>query len=191
VAGPVAGYRVDGSILIPKQERAMPVNVEIKARVNGFARLEARARDLSDWPVEVLNQDDLFFAVPAYRMKLRTLSARKGELILYDRENTPGPKPSHYLIAPTTEPETLKEILTSALGVLGVVKKVRRLYRVGQTRIHLDRVEGLGDFVELEVVLEPEQTEEDGRQVARVVMDRLGISEDDLVEASYLDLLDK
>jgi predicted adenylyl cyclase CyaB len=83
----------------------------------------------------------------------------------------------------------MRTILTSILGVLGVVRKRRWLYRTGQTRIHLDRVEGLGEFMELEVVLGPGQTEAEGIGVARGLMNRLGIAEDQLVEAAYLDLL--
>jgi len=72
-----------------------------------------------------------------------------------------------------------------------VVRKVRTLYLAGATRIHLDRVEGLGDFAELEVVLEPDQGSASGRATAAELMSALGIDERDLVEAAYIDLLER
>ena len=72
-----------------------------------------------------------------------------------------------------------------------MVRKERRLFLVGQTRIHLDRVDNLGDFVELEVVMEPTQTMEDGVEIAYRLMEALGISESDLIDCAYIDLLEK
>lgn len=70
------------------------------------------------------------------------------ELIYYDREESTGPKLSSY--EKCKVPEMLESVLTSALGTWGVVKKVRTLIMIGQTRVHFDSVEGLGNFVELE-----------------------------------------
>ncbi|WP_231749848.1 class IV adenylate cyclase [Tautonia plasticadhaerens] len=92
-------------------------------------------------------------------------------------------------MAPTSDPLALRAILSSVLGVLGVVRKRRWIYLVRQTRIHLDRVEVLGDYLELEVVLRPEQDEGEGVVIAQDLMGRLGIGEDDLVEVAYVDLL--
>ncbi|KYO47852.1 hypothetical protein Y1Q_0016617 [Alligator mississippiensis] len=83
----------------------------------------------------------------------------------------------------------MQALLSEALGVLGVVRKERLLYLVGQTRVHLDRVDGLGDFMELEVVLNEEQSLQDGEQVARALMEELGVREEDLISGAYLDLL--
>ena len=91
--------------------------------------------------------------------------------------------------APTTAPEALKAILTTTLGVVGVVRKRRWLYMVGQTRVHLDRVEGLGEFVELEVVLHPDQPGEEGVAITQGLMARLGIAEGQLVDVAYIDLM--
>ena len=83
----------------------------------------------------------------------------------------------------------MRSILSQILPVAGIVKKVRWFYRVGQTRIHLDRVDGLGDFVELEVVLRPDQEQREGIAIAQELMSRLGIVEDQLVKVAYIDLL--
>jgi predicted adenylyl cyclase CyaB len=77
-----------------------------------------------------------------------------------------------------------------AYGIRGVVKKNRYLYMVGQTRIHLDEVEGLGHFMELEVVMREGQSDAEGQAIAEDLMRRLGIREDALIEGAYMDLLE-
>jgi predicted adenylyl cyclase CyaB len=164
-------------------------NMEIKARVLDTGRLRATAEAMSDTVVEVLKQEEVFFAVSTGRLKLRIMGDGYGELIHYDRPDTDGPKVSHYLIAPTTAPEVLRTILSRVLPIAGTVRKQRFLYRVGQTRVHLDQVENLGDFVELEVVLRPDQTEEEGVFIAEDLMSRLEISRKQFVRKAYIDLL--
>lgn len=107
----------------------------------------------------------------------------------YSRPDTEGPKLSDYSLSPVSNPEELHEVLSAALGQLGVVKKTRYLYLYGQTRIHLDQVEGLGNFMELEVVLTPDQTLEQGKKIADELMQKLEISERDLISGAYLDQL--
>lgn len=164
-------------------------NIEIKARVLDTGRLRTAVEGMSDTDVEVLKQEDVFFSAESGRLKLRIMGDGCGELIHYDRPDIGGPKVSRYLIAPTTTPEVLRTILSRVLPIVGTVRKQRILYRVGQTRIHLDQVENLGDFVELEVVLRHEQTEEEGVAIAEDLMNRLEIPEEQFVRKAYIDLL--
>jgi predicted adenylyl cyclase CyaB len=164
-------------------------NIEIKAHVDDLEGLRAKVAALSDAAVEVLDQEDVFFEAHEGRLKLRILGEDSGELIHYHREDSAEPCPSRYLIAPTSAPGALRMILERVLSVLGTVRKTRWLYRVGQTRVHLDRVEGLGDFLELEVVLRGDQSEAEGTAIARDLMDRLGVSSAQLAKGAYLDLL--
>ena len=168
----------------------MATNIEIKARVKDFARLIKLAEELSGGPGEVIQQEDVFFRIPAGRLKLRLLASDRGELIYYERENASGPKASNYYLSRTTTPQTLKEVLSAALGARGVVRKRRLLYLVGQTRLHLDQVEGLGEFLELEVVLSLDQTAAEGETTAAELMRQLGVQEADLIDRAYIDLLE-
>ena len=168
----------------------MPVNIEIKARAHDFKALMRRAEKLSDTPVEVIPQEDVFFLTENGRLKLRIISQDEGWLIYYERPDLGGPKRSEYDYTLTREPDTLRKILTDALGVRGVVKKTRYLYMIGQTRIHLDDVDGLGHFMELEVVMRDGQSDAEGQAVAEDLMSRLGIAEADLLEVAYMDLLE-
>ena len=167
----------------------MARNVEIKARVSDAAQLYARAQAIADGgPVEML-QDDTFFECPNGRLKLRAFSESEGELVFYRRHDSAAPKESQYIVTPTSCPLKLRETLASALGECGRVRKKRTLFLVGSTRIHIDEVEGLGDFMELEVVLTENQSVDEGIATARRVMQQLGINEDDLVDKAYVDLL--
>jgi len=167
----------------------MATNIEIKARAGNPTLLRERAQRLSGASGELLLQEDSFFCVPKGRLKLRVLGPDRGELIYYEREDLAGPKSSHYLLFPAPEPAALRAVLAASLGILGIVRKQRWLFRIGNTRVHLDDVEGLGTFVELEVVLQPGQSAQEGHAIAADLMRRLGIESGDLVAGAYLDLL--
>ena len=170
----------------------MSRNIEIKARVADVAALVPKAAALADvGPVEIL-QEDTFFRCEAGRLKLRMFSEEAGELIFYRRADQAGPKESFYLRSPTTTPRVLRESLALAYGEVGRVRKQRTLFLSGRTRIHLDRVDGLGDFLELEVVM----SDEDGADAVAVaeaealrLMGRLGVDAGQLIDVAYVDLL--
>ncbi len=168
----------------------MPSNIEIKARVRNFEEIKSCAEKLSDTPVQVIPQHDIFFHTMQGRLKLRIL-ADHGELIYYTRPDQEGPKRSDYHITRTTDSENLKQVLELAYGIRGEVKKTRYLYLVGQTRVHLDDVQGLGQFMELEVVMHEDQSDAEGQKIAEDLMSALGVERTDLIDGAYMDLLEK
>ena len=167
----------------------MPRNIEIKARVHSMPELRQRASALANEGPTEIAQDDTFFHCDRGRLKLRAFSPSRGELIFYRRANESGPKESFYVLSPTADPDALREALTLAYGQSGRVIKQRTLFLVGRTRVHLDRVKDLGDFMELEVVLADGESTDDGFVEAKSLMRNLGIEESQLVEGAYLDLL--
>jgi adenylate cyclase len=166
----------------------MPRNIEIKARIADWEATSRAAARLADGPPQLLRQEDHFYRTTRGRLKLRSVNDRT-ELIFYERPDVSGPKESQYLVLPIPEPQTARRLLELVHGCRGVVRKERWLYRSGQTRIHLDRVENLGDFIELEVVLRDDQSAEYGEAIARRMMAELGIAPQQLVEGAYIDLL--
>lgn len=169
----------------------MPSNIEIKARVSDMPALKEAVEAVADSDCVVLEQEDVFFRTTTGRLKLRILAPNHGELIFYERADSHGPKQSHYLICATSTPHQLRIVLCKALGERIVVRKRRSLYLAGQTRIHLDEVENLGTFMELEVVLRPDQDAAEGQTIAQELMARLGIACSELVHCAYADLLEK
>jgi predicted adenylyl cyclase CyaB len=167
----------------------MARNIEIKARVDNLESLARRAEALADEGPVTIDQDDTFFTCDQGRLKLRSFSADEGELIFYRRADVAGPKASFYLRTPTASPDSLRQTLALAYGEVGRVRKQRVLYLLGRTRVHLDQVQNLGSFMELEVVLADGEADEVGEAEARDLVQRLGIEPDQLVEGAYLDLL--
>ena len=177
----------------------------MKARIESseFEALKKRAALIAtEGPVELI-QIDTFFYVNEGRLKLREFADGTAELIAYHRPDREGPKTSDY-VRSNCDGKTMLSALTRSLGVIGVVKKERTVFFVDQTRIHLDRVDGLGTFLELEVVLgEPTESSEEnlpnanhaqtlvqnGDKVAHDILTRLEVDQSSLVSGAYLDLL--
>lgn len=171
----------------------MPRNIEVKARIDSVQALLPRARAVAGGEPVAMTQDDTFFRVPHGRLKLREFSDGSAELIHYHRPDSGGAKASDYVRVPVPDAAALRDALARGCGVLGRVRKERLLLiaHAGgfNTRIHLDRVQGLGDFMELEVVLEGEQSDAEGVAVAEQLMRDLGLASAPRLAGAYLDLL--
>ena len=172
----------------------MARNIEIKARIDSVQALLPAARALAGGAEPVLiEQDDSFYPCSHGRLKLRRFpqgsADGSAELIHYQRADAGGPKLSDYVRVPVPDADALHTALARAQGELGRVRKRRWLLLVGPTRVHLDEVQGLGHFLELEVVLGEGQTEAEGEAVARQLLAALGVQPQQLLAGAYLDLL--
>lgn len=161
-------------------------NIEIKARCSDLAAAREIAVRLSTRHLGVDEQTDTYFVTKQGRLKLRESSLSGGQLIPYLRPDQPGPKRADYQVIPVADPTTLKRALGEILGVHRVVTKRREIFLVDNVRIHLDEVEGLGRFLELEAVFDgtPDSEAEERRKVD-ALMRELGVAEADLIDVSY------
>ena len=169
----------------------MAKNIEIKASLENMDSCINTAKSLSGSDPEVIRQEDFFLNCANGRLKLRIFSSDKRGLIFYNRKNESGPKTSEYYISETNEPYSLLDVLDKSYGIRGVVKKIRNLFLIGNTRVHIDQVENLGCFLEFEVVLSKEEDTDTGKQAAQRLMDQFGIEKGSLIDCAYIDLIEK
>lgn len=162
-------------------------NLELKARAPEPARIETALRQLGAHEAGLLVQTDTYFRAPRGRLKLRETKGAAAVLIAYDRPEDTPQRMSAYRIAEVPDPEGLLAVLSDALGVRGVVSKRRLLYTWQQCRIHLDEVEGLGGFLEFEVLSDGQACDDWDRMEA--LMTAFGLRDADAITASYSDLL--
>ena len=122
--------------------KTMGRNIEIKARCDYLETVAAKARELASAGPFDATQDDTFSRVFKGRLKLRISPPAKGEFIYYFRAHTTGPAQSRYFRIAVPREELVKRVCSAVLGGKGVVRKHRTLYLLGNTRVHLDEVEG-------------------------------------------------
>ena len=163
-------------------------NLEFKANCDSLDVFRERLARLQAEHRRTMKQLDTYFNVPQGRLKLREIDTDEAQLIYYERSDLAESRYSNYQVCGISEPMAFKQIATMAWGVKGVVEKQRELWMFGDTRIHLDEVRNLGQFVELETVIR-DQTEEEAQTEHQLVKDALGIKEEDLVSVSYSDLI--
>jgi predicted adenylyl cyclase CyaB len=164
-------------------------NIEIKLRVESLAEKHRLALKLGADRRAIYHDTDTYFRVPHGRLKLRVSKGEtSGTLIQYERPNESASRISNYSLVTVSDCAALCETLATALGVLATVTKTRELLIYGATRIHLDEVEELGSFVELETVID-QQTMGDAQSEHELVFDALKLDSEQIVPFSYSDLL--
>ena len=165
------------------------INVEIKARCGNQDRIKDILTECNADFRGKDHQVDTYFSVSAGRLKLRE-GEIENNLIYYERPDKSGPKTSRCILYPTEKDSPLKQILENSMGIMVVVDKQREIYFIDNIKVHLDQVEGLGTFVEIEAQGNESDLSEDYQQeqCKRMMMD-FGINDEDLVSESYSDLL--
>jgi predicted adenylyl cyclase CyaB len=163
-------------------------NIEAKFRIADFPAAERAAGRLGYVRRGVLRQRDTFFAVPRGKLKLREEGEGAAALIYYRRGVQDAMMVSDYEIVSVAGAERMRAMLAEALGVLAEVRKERTLLTRGNMRLHLDRVEGLGDFGEIEAVVGASADEAACRIAAAELLAALGIAPSALIEVSYFEL---
>ena len=166
----------------------MAKNLEFKVRYKSLDLLLPKLADLRANREETINQIDTYFYNPKGRLKLReTDTSDEGWLIYYERPNIVESRHSIYQLYKISESSTFKGLLTVALGVKTIIKKQRVLWMYQNTRIHLDTVEDLGEFVELETVFQG-QSEGDANKEHNHVKSTLGLEAAEPIAVSYSEL---
>ncbi|HYC29597.1 MAG TPA: class IV adenylate cyclase [Chitinophagaceae bacterium] len=165
------------------------INIEIKARTR---RADGIRQYLLNHEAEVHGTDeqtDIYFNVQHGRLKLRQGNI-ENNLIFYERKETGGLKQSDVDLVKVEDSEGLKNVLAKSLGVKAVVKKRREIYYIRNVKFHLDTLEGLGSFVEIEASNRFEDIPaEKLREQCEAYMREFGVEEEDLINRSYSDMV--
>jgi predicted adenylyl cyclase CyaB len=165
----------------------MARNLELKARCPDLITARNTAVDLTGKNPEELKQTDIYYEVPVGRLKLRKFGNGTAELIWYDRAENSGHRVSRYEKRMMGDIEKCNLVLESNLMRKVIIHKIREVFTWNNCRIHLDRVESLGDFIEFEVILSDESDSGESRMT--ILRDLFKIAENDLISGSYSDLV--
>ncbi|MCX6158892.1 MAG: class IV adenylate cyclase [Ignavibacteriota bacterium] len=131
-------------------------------------------------------QEDIYYRTNKGRLKLRIINGNTGNLIHYFRSNESSKRVSNYTISETNTPKELNATLSSLFGIFIVVKKVREITIIDNVRIHIDKVAGLGNYLEIEIIF---NSIKDARKRMDVLIDALELGSKKFINVSYSDLL--
>ena len=162
-------------------------NVEYKSELRDLDLARAVCHKLGATAIAAFEQIDTYYNVPSGRLKRRETAGETPEVIFYERANRSRPKLSHFSIY--TEAQAAERFGTSPLPILVVVRKFRELFMLASTRIHLDRVEGLGTFLEFESLISRENTIADAHATLANLRQAFGPFLGEAISDSYSDLL--
>ncbi len=165
------------------------INIEIKARCSSPENIRSILKSRNADFKGTDHQIDTYFKVNSGRLKLRE-GIIENHLIFYEREDKEGPKKSDVILFKSEPNSSLKDILTSALGILVVVDKQREIYFIDNVKFHIDTVRDLGSFMEIEAIDNDGNIGKDKLlKQCQEYMNLFGTSKDDLISVSYSDLL--
>jgi predicted adenylyl cyclase CyaB len=165
-------------------------NIEIKVRLRDRPRVEVALQRLGARDAGPETQHDIFYRAANGRLKLRDSSRDGAMLIQYQRADAAAVRDSNYRLAAVTDLDALRAVLDDALGRSGEVHKRRHLWWLDNVRVHLDDVEGLGAFLELEAIVDPAHPEDACRKRVEELLDCFGVASADRAAIAYVDLLD-
>ena len=167
----------------------MRKNLEIKVRIKNSDKVRKLAKEFCKGKKHealIQKQEDIYYKVGKGRLKLRIIDGKKGNLIHYYRGNKESKRVSEYTIAETDTPAAMDSILSSLYGKLVTVRKTREIFITGNIRIHIDSVNGLGKFLEFEVIFSSiAKAKKDMKKLIEYFM----LDEKQFIKVSYSDLL--
>lgn len=165
----------------------MPQNLELKAAVSSISQTMRIAERLHARHRGTFLQKDTYFNLLRGRLKLREAPGMPTELIRYARPNRLLRRYSNYKIAKVRRSDEMRRTLDALLGTTIVVKKRRTVYMYKNARIHIDRVSGLGGFVEFEVIVRKGKSQ--AERLMTFLIKTFGVRRSDRIRWSYSDML--
>lgn len=178
----------------------MKKNTEIKVKPSNFNEIRELANGLRT-SYSLLEQKDVYYRciTGRGRCKLRSIEEednhddeirKRAELIYYERPDLEIEKLSTFDKYDVPDPSKLQNILKKISTEIGVVEKRREVFFIGNIRIHFDDVKDLGKFVEIEIPLTNDITEDKGNEIMEDLIKKLAINKDELIKCSYINLLE-
>jgi adenylate cyclase class 2 len=165
------------------------INVEIKAHSADNGKIRNYLKANATHALGVDQQTDTYFNCHDGRLKLRQGNI-ENSLIYYRRPDTSGPKKSEVDLVKLAPKNNMRSLLAKSNGIKVVVSKSREIYFIDNVKFHIDTVEGIGEFVEIEAI------DSDGtigleklNEQCSFYMQELGIQDDDCINISYSDMI--
>ena len=172
------------------------IEVEVKARVYDPKLMERSIIALGASPIGIEAQVDTYYSAP-YRDFAKTDEAlrirvqdNKCFLTYKGAKMDSISKTRKEYEVEVNDADNMGNILSSLnFTPVATIVKRRKKYRLGDFIISLDEVRNLGNFMEVEVSIRDSKSHEDKVESIFGLFEKLGISRDDSIRKSYLEMI--
>ena len=162
-------------------------NVEFKAELRDIDLARRVCERLGATRLGPVRQVDTYYRVPDGRLKKREADGEATEFIFYHRPDRVRPRLSHFTIF--TEADAKKRFGVAPLPVWLVVRKLRDIWLYKNARVHLDEVEDLGSFIEVEALVSPAHHVGRCHAIVQELRALLGPALGEPISRSYADMM--
>lgn len=168
------------------------ISIEIKSKINDPKRIEMLLKAKNARFVGEDHQIDTYFITENNHLKLRH-GKIENALIFYERPETKDLKRSKVKLQKLPKDnEEIKDILNRILGIKTIVDKKRKIYFIENVKFHIDEVQGLGSFVEIEALdTKGDLTEKHLKEQCEYYINYLKLDREQLVDKSYCEMESK
>lgn len=165
-------------------------NIELKVALKNATRVVEILKERKAKFAGTLKQSDTYIDIDKGRLKFREINNRRFQIIFYQRPDVAGSKLSKYRIIRLDKKtfQNSKNVFKKLFGIKIVVKKTRKLWLYQNTRVHLDKVAGLGNYLELETVIDKISMQAAGKE-HKMMIEMLNLEKHKKIGQSYSDLL--
>ena len=158
----------------------------LKARLENFEEIEHKLEKLGAHYIGQDQQTDTYFETSQGKLKLRQ-GTIENLIAHYERKMINGmERTSNYRYDQNPGMADVKELFSNH-KVIGVIKKLRKIYKIQNVKIHLDKTEQGELFMEIEAIDEFDAySENELEKLCIETKSKLGIRDDQLVKSGYL-----
>jgi predicted adenylyl cyclase CyaB len=161
-------------------------NFEIKCRISNLSAIKEKLSSDRNYKYSVEKQRDIYYNVKSGRLKLRIINEKNSDLIYYNRKEKNSERVSNFVISSTLNFRELNFIMTEQFKVMVIVNKKREIFVKDNIRIHLDTVNKLGKFLEIEIMFKDLNK---AKKLMEELKEMLNLNSKDFIKSSYSDLL--
>ena len=181
------------------------IEIEVKLRIKDVAVLEKKLLEQGYKLIETLRETDTYFdggingikkSGQALRVRrtVNCVTGKEQSTITFKGEKIDAVSMARLELETVVESGEAAERIFCALGfypVQPIVVKIRKILRNGDICACLDDVQGLGTFLELEIMAESEEARPAALERIEEILNSVGYTMDDTTRVSYLSQLQK
>lgn len=185
-----------------RQERVMSIEVEIKLRISDKKRIEKTLKEIGFRKAKLVMESDTYYMADHHdfvgldeALRVRStenkITGERSAAITYKGAKLDNTSMTRQELETSVGDGNICREILERIGFqpVPVVEKLRQYYHRDNITACVDAVTNLGDYLELEIIVDAKDKREDALDQLEQILHTLGYSMQDTTRTSYLSML--